>query len=475
MPRFTTARTPLFSTSSVSMPVLNRILGVVLILLVVALVVCGVIRMATPQTHMSYTSSLITHHNPFTESAASQTVMDILHTHTSVRCVDGRARATLSPLSPLSASSAPPHLLLYVNRPRMFDRIMASGELGMCESYMDGDWDTPHLEPLLTELTSRSNDMEHALKAHSVRLVGLYLRSKLVSAFVNRNSHDRSSDNIISHYDVGNDLYTKMLGPTMQYTCAYYAHPGITSLDDAQRTKMSLIAHKLDLRQGMTVLDIGCGFGAMAHYLADAHGVHVVGVTLSPSQVELARDRFAHPNVDIRLQDYREVDGTYDRVYSIGMFEHVGHENYDTYLDTCHRLLAPDGVMLLHTIATRDRNWEHVSFINTYIFPGGELPCLHHIAERQSYDKWHLEDLHNFGLSYAKTLRAWRANIGDWEGLCPRKYPTRFRRMWDVYLQGCAAAFQLRNIMLWQLVFTKRGERRGMDDMGARIRGFVVL
>lgn len=477
---------PLSSTPSFTFSTVNAVLTVLLTLLIIALVICAIVRWTrTPSTQQPITNAP-EHNNPFENaSSASASIMDLMHRTTSIRFVDGRhssssllSSSSSSSFSPYDSDSPTSSLYIIVRRPRMFDRIVSRGELGFCESYMDGDWDTPALEPVFTELLAHEEDLQRELHSQSLNMMWMYVQSVLTSTFTNRNHLERSSDNIISHYDVGNDLYTKMLGPTMQYTCAYYAHPGITTLNHAQRTKMALIAHKLDLQPGMTVLDIGCGFGAMAYYLADVHGVSVVGVTLSPSQVELAHAQFAHPRVDIRIQDYRDVEAefgpaAFDRVYSIGMFEHVGHKNYNTYFNTCHRLLRPNGVMLLHTIATRSRETSHHDFIHTYIFPGSELPCLQHIAELSAYDQWHLEDLHNFGRSYAKTLRAWRANLGDWEGLSPRKYPKRFRRMWDIYLHGCAAHFELRNIFLLQLVFTKQGERKGEDDMGSRIRGFL--
>lgn len=397
---------------------------------------------------------------------SGQTVIqNIFKHHTNIHIVHTRNHHA-SVTTPIATDAA----VLHVHHPRMYERVLRQGELGFAESYMAGEWSSPDLERLLHELLVNQTTMTDALQRHSLSVGWRVLVERVRGWWVDRNSVDRAQSNIQSHYDVGNDLYTRMLGPTMQYTCAYYHRPDL-SLDEAQRAKMALVAHKLDLRPGMRVLDIGCGFGAMAYYLAATHGVHVTGVTLSEAQVQLARARFAHPHVEILLRDYRHVEGAFDRVYSVGMFEHVGQRNYETYFETCDRLLRTDGVMLLHTIAQQQRHSDHDSFIHKYIFPGGELPHLSHIGQLQALDAWHLEDVHTFGLSYAKTLRAWRDNIGDWGGLCPRTYPPRFRRMWDFYLQGCAAAFEAKNIFLWQMVFTKYASSR--PNMEARIRGFV--
>jgi cyclopropane-fatty-acyl-phospholipid synthase len=199
--------------------------------------------------------------------------------------------------------------------------------------------------------------------------------------------------------------------------------------------------------------------------LAKKYGAKVTGVTLSRNQKEYADANFSHPDAKILLQDYRHVRGRFDRVLSVGMFEHIGRKNYAEYFDKCHDLLKDNGLMLLHTIGTNSRGWSANSFINKYIFPEGELPHQSNLTGK-FIDKWHLEDWQNFGLSYAKTLRRWRANIGDWSGL--DKYEAKFRRMWQFYLLGCAANFQQKHICLWQIVYTKYKNTRPTDCHHAR-------
>lgn len=339
----------------------------------------------------------------------------------------------------------------------VYDKVLSKGELGFGESYMDGDWNCEDLVKMLVSIGGKYDQISEKIKKHSVSFIFASIKNYIILKLPSNNL-ESSKNNISSHYDAGNDLFHKMLDKNMQYTCAYYNKPNMT-LDQAQEAKMNLIAHKLGLKPGMSVLDIGCGFGSLAKYLADKYGVYVDGVTLSEEQKKYADKHFSHPNVKITLLDYRHVKGQYDRVYSIGMFEHVGHKNYQTYFDKCYQLLKPNGVMLLHTIATNDISWKRSTFYDKYIFPEGELPNLIQLS-KVSINKWNLEDFHNFGLSYGKTLRAWRENIGDWSGL--ERYPDKFRRMWIFYLSTSEAAFVRKDpgCLLWQLVYTKRDNER---------------
>jgi len=331
----------------------------------------------------------------------------------------------------------------------MYSKILKGGEVGFAESYMDGDWETPDLEKTLYKLNIKKDQLEKAIKNQSISFIFSEIKVHLSNP--GTNNLKSSEKNVEHHYDIGNDLYTKMLGPTMQYTCAYFYKPNMT-LNEAQMAKMELIAKKLNLREGMRVLDIGCGFGSMGYHLAKKYGVRVTGVTLSGEQKDFADNYFRHPNLKIELKDYRNVNGKFDRVYSVGMFEHVGRKNHQEYYDKCYELLEDDGIMLLHTIGTTNRKWNHNSFINKYIFPGGELPILENLTKPFA-DKWYLEDFHNFGLSYSKTLRWWRKNLGNWEGM--DNYSEKFRRMWDFYLYGCSTAFLSRGTQLWQFVYVK--------------------
>ena len=339
---------------------------------------------------------------------------------------------------------------IIVNNDAFFSKSMTKGELGVAESYMDGDWDTPNLEKTLNELAINQPKLEKHIYSPEFILLGL---NEYIATFLPSNTLESSKSNISHHYDIGNDLYSEMLGKHMQYTCAYYHKDGL-SLDEAQYDKMELIAKKLKLKEGLTVLDMGCGFGSLATHLATKYKVNVVGVTLSKEQVKYHREHFKHPNVSIKYMDYRNVTGTFDRMYTVGMLEHIGKINYKTFFDKCYSLLKDDGVMLIHTEGGL-RGKSKDDFIRTYIFPEHELPELSDLTKGYT-DQWILEDFQNFGQSYAKTLRAWRDNVGDWSGLDLDKYDTKFRRMWDFYLLGCATAFQQKRIYLWQFVYTKK-------------------
>ena len=372
-------------------------------------------------------------------------ITKLIHKNTNLKCVH---------LKDIDKKNIQKNIII-VNNPVMFDKIAYKGEIGLAESYMDGDWDAYDLEYIIYELLQKEPYLVKQIKKQSLNFLFMEIKCYYKSKLPN-NTIKSSKKNITSHYDAGNDLFEKMLGKYMQYTCAYFYKDNMT-LDEAQYAKIELIAKKLDLKPGMTVLDIGCGFSSMAYHLATNYKVHVIGVTLSKEQKKYADKNFSHKNVKIELKDYRHVKGKFDRVYSVGMFEHVGKRNYSEYYDKCYELLKDDGIMFIHTIGSNIRKLNRNSFINKYIFPEGELPHIENLTGK-FIDKWHMEDLQNFGLSYAKTLRAWRKNIGDWSDL--DTYNTHFRRMWDFYLLGCAAVFQNKQACLWQIVYTKRNSNR---------------
>ena len=348
---------------------------------------------------------------------------------------------------------------IIVNKKKMFEQIASKGEIGLVESYINGDWNSDNLEKTIYELISKRELMTKRIKKQSLNFIFMEIKAWIKNRIQN-NSIKSVKNNVSHHYDIGNDLFQKMLGKHMQYTCAYFYKPDM-NLDEAQYAKMELVAKKLDLKPNMKVLDIGCGFGSMAHHLAKHYQVHVIGVTLSKEQKKYADEYFSHPRVTIELKDYRHVTGNFDRVYSVGMFEQVGRKRYKEYYDKCHELLKQDGIMLIHTIGTNARGtWNHNSFINKYIFPEGELPHIENLT-LPFVDKWHLEDWQNMGLSYAKTLKLWHTNIGDWSGLY--HYDERFRRMWEFYLLACRCTFLHRDTCLWQIVYTKCNSNRNDD------------
>ena len=251
------------------------------------------------------------------------------------------------------------------------------------------------------------------------------------------------------HYDVGNALFESMLDSHMNYSCGYWERAA--SLEQAQQDKMELICRKLELEPGMTLLDIGCGWGGLARYAAKRHGVSVVGITISKEQQAWAESRCGDLPVEIRRQDYRDVSGQFDRIVSVGMFEHVGYKNYAVFFQKCRSVLCDDGLMLLHTIGSNTSVNSTDPWLHRYIFPNGMLPSVTQIGKAiEPY--FMMEDWHSFGSDYDRTLMAWHQRInGAWQRLDER-YDERFRRMWNFYLLACAGAFRARNVQLWQVV-----------------------
>lgn len=261
------------------------------------------------------------------------------------------------------------------------------------------------------------------------------------------------------HYDLGNDLFSRMLDPYMQYSCAYWKDA--ETLEQAQQAKLRMICEKLQLKPGMKLLDIGCGWGGLAQFAAQEYGVSVQGVTISAEQQKMAQDRCAGLDVKILLQDYRDLDEQFDRIVSVGMFEHVGPKNYRTYFEVVAKNLKPDGLFLLHTIGSNQTDLNVDPWINKYIFPNGCLPSVAHIASK-SEDLFVLEDWHNFGCDYDRTLMAWYdAFQQSWPEI-KDNYSDRFYRMFTYYLNACAGAFRARNIQLWQVLLSPKGVEGGI-------------
>lgn len=334
-----------------------------------------------------------------------------------------------------------------VHDERVWRRVMLGGSLGFGEAYMDGWFDCPAMDQMFARI------MGGTVRERLVSLRCLKLLQSLHAAIVNRQSKRRAGIVAETHYDVGNDLFERMLDPLMIYSCAYW-QGGANDLAEAQRAKLDLIARKLELKPGMKVLDIGCGWGGAAYHMAAEHGVKVVGVTISKEQAALAKERVQDLDVDIRLQDYRDVAETFDAIYSIGMFEHVGRRNYREYFKVARRCLNPRGRFLLHTIGDHQTDAAIDPWIDRYIFPNGHIPSAAELA-CAAESEFVIEDWHNFGPDYDKTLMAWIRNFeAAYPELDHSRYDERFRRMWIFYLASAAAGFRVRANQLWQVLLS---------------------
>ena len=342
-----------------------------------------------------------------------------------------------------------------VHDERLFDRVIRSGTLGLGEAYMDGWWDANELDAFIETVLRARLDKTFELNVASVIAIA--------KAFIlNMQSSARARKVGEVHYDLGNDLYEAMLDKRMVYTCGYWKDA--RTLDEAQEAKLDLVCRKIGLKNGDRVLDIGCGWGSFAKFAAERYGAEVVGVTISKEQAALARERCkglpampdGRPRVEIRVQDYRDVNETFDHIVSLGMFEHVGTKNYRTYFEVARRCLKPDGLFLLHTIGDNVSRLTSDPWINTYIFPGGVIPSVAQIG-KASEGLFVMEDWHNFGPYYDTTLMAWFKNFdAAWPKL-RETYGDRFYRMWKYYLLTCAGAFRARETHLWQIVLSKDG------------------
>lgn len=335
---------------------------------------------------------------------------------------------------------------IQVHDERLYGRVLAGGSLALGEAYLDRWWDCRRLDEFFARVLRAR--LDERVRSRT------WLWAALKARLLNRQSAGRVASMVRHHYDIGNDLYRAMLDRRMIYSCGFWAGAG--DLDQAQEQKLELVCRKLGLEPGMRVLDIGCGWGGAARYAAEKYGVEVVGLTLSRRQAELAREVCAGLPVEIRLQDFRGLDEKFDRIYSLGMFEHVGPRNHRAYMETVKRCLVPDGLTVLHTIGgnvsvSRTEDW-----MDKYIFPGSVLPSAADIA-RASEGLFVLEDWHGFGPDYDRTLMQWHRNFtGAWDRL-KDAYGERFRRMWEYYLLSCAGSFRARKNQVWQVVLAAEG------------------
>ncbi|HSH13843.1 MAG TPA: cyclopropane fatty acyl phospholipid synthase [Desulfurivibrionaceae bacterium] len=333
-----------------------------------------------------------------------------------------------------------------------FPKVFLRGSLGLGESYMAGEWECEMLDDLVcricrTDITAR------------VKRTG-EVNAWIKSCLLNMQGCKRAFNIGRVHYDIGNELYEKMLDKRMIYSCAVWE--GAADLDQAQEIKLDLVCRKLDLAPGMKLLDIGCGWGGLARFAAERYKVAVTGITVSRQQAELAWENCRNLPVEIRFQDYRALTGRFDRVVSIGMFEHVGAKNYRTYLKKVREMLADDGLFLLHTIGN-NRSVRHTDpWLDRYIFPDSVIPSICQIS-KAAEELWVMEDWHNIGPDYDKTLQAWWQNCEKHWAELPPGYDEKFKRMWRYYLLTCAGSFRARKNQVWQIVFSPEGRPGGYN------------
>ncbi|MGC9398886.1 MAG: cyclopropane fatty acyl phospholipid synthase [Anaerolineae bacterium] len=338
---------------------------------------------------------------------------------------------------------------IQIHDPRFYDRVIREVELGFGEAYMDGWWDCEALDELINRIfladlpDKLQGNWKLALHALKMRLFNLQTRR-------------RATEVAERHYDLGNDLYEAMLDKRMNYTCGYWKEAD--NLDEAQEAKLELVCRKIGLEPGMTVLELGSGFGSFAQYAAEEYGAVVTGYNISKEQVKLARERCAGLPVTFKLQDYRDAEGTYDRVISIGVMEHVGHKNYRTYMEVVDRTLKEDGIAFFHTIGANVSAGVGNAWTHKYIFPNGMLPSIAQLGKAME-GLFVVEDWHNFGPYYDPTLMAWYENFeAAWPELRKNpRYDERFYRMWRFYLLSSAGGFRARSQQLWQVVMTRPG------------------
>lgn len=338
---------------------------------------------------------------------------------------------------------------------RFYNRAFSEGSLGLGESYMDEWWECDELDEMFTKLIRAKGFKQAQINLQTI--IG-YLQAR----FLNLQTKERSKEVGKKHYDIGNDLFEAMLDPSMTYSCGYWKDA--RTLEQAQRDKLDLICRKIDLHPGMRVLDIGCGWGGFAKYAAEQYGVSVVGITISNQQATVARERCKGLPIEIRLQDYRDVAETFDRIISVGQFEHVGQKNYTEFFNQCRAILKEDGLFLLHTIGSNTSTYRGDPWIEKYIFPGGSLPSISQIGSAIE-EKFVMEDWHNLSTDYDKTLMAWHSNFNrEWDELKDH-YSPRFYRMWNYYLLLCAGCFRARYLQLWQIVLSPEGVKDGYESI----------
>ena len=335
-----------------------------------------------------------------------------------------------------------------------YSRVLSGGSLALGESYMDGWWDCEALDEFSCRLLRGRIDKQVKVTNPS------FLMHVLKAYLFNAQNINRAYIVGEEHYDTGNDLFKLMLDQRMNYSCGYWRNA--VNLEQSQVNKLDLACRKLHLKPGMRVLEIGCGWGAFAKYATENYGVSVHGITVSKEQMNYAKKSCEGLDATFELKDYRALNTKYDAIVSIGMFEHVGYKNYRDYMEVAHRCLGDKGLFLLHTIGRNTPSRSTDPWTNKYIFPNGMVPSPAQISGA-AQGIFVIEDWHNFGQDYDKTLTAWNENFQLNYDHLKEKYDDRFKRMWEYYLLMCAGTFRSRRNQLWQLVMSKNGIKGGYD------------
>jgi cyclopropane-fatty-acyl-phospholipid synthase len=340
---------------------------------------------------------------------------------------------------------------IHISDDRFYDRVLRDGNLGLGESYMDGWWTVGDLAEFICRLMKVDAE---AIVRRRPRMIAYLAAARLV----NFGSAHRAFDVAERHYNLGSDLFEAMLDSRMAYSCGYWEHA--RTLEEAQEHKLDMVCRKVGLQPGMTVLEIGCGWGSFMKFAAERYGVRCVGISVSEEQTRLGRERCAGLPIEFRLQDYREVEGRYDRVVSIAMFEQVGPKNMRTFFETVRRALLDDGLFLLHTLGLNVSTRRGDPFNDKYIFPNGHVPSIKQLGAATE-KLFVMEDWHNFGADYDRTVHAWYDNVrAAWPRLS-KTYDERFYRMWTYYLLSCAGVIRSRYMQVWQIVYSKTGVAGG--------------
>jgi cyclopropane-fatty-acyl-phospholipid synthase len=369
------------------------------------------------------------------------------HGHLVFRFADGD-------VARLGDPSAPERATVTIHDDAAFARLLLRGDVGVGEAYVDGQWDADDL-PMALRLCLQNR----AAMPLDSRLARLGQLASLVRHRLRRNDRRGAARHVHAHYDLGNPLYQLFLDESMAYSCGFHASPTDT-LEEAQRAKYARICAKLALGPGDHLLDVGCGWGGLAIFAARAHGCRVTGITISRAQADeaIARVRAAglDARVEIRLADYRDLRGRFDKLASIEMFEQVGHDYFGAYFAACARLLAPGGAMLLQTIAMPDQDYaayrRKVDWTQVHVFPGTCIPSLGAMTRAMEPDLV-VRDVEDIGPHYAHTLRAWRGRFGArLDEVRALGFDQRFIRTWDLYLAFSEAAFAERTHLDLQLV-----------------------